>query len=214
MTDQPRPSESGDDPGAAAPGHDRKTPAKRVTLGTGDTIVLANYIQRFRARVADSLLIGIGFVIAGVGFLWIYWPYLLQLTFFGQQPERPSAARVFWANSVFIPLLWYEIVAVAWSGRTLGMRSLGIRVVSIQSGQKPSVFESFSRGALPVYLHPLFLVDGLGLLLGVGACWWLLVHASVFWGEDRRGWHDLVAGTVVVTSDPPVPADPSGGDTA
>ena len=222
MTDQPRPPEPGDDPGPADPGH--KVLAKRVTLGTGQTMVLADYRQRFRARIADSLLIGIGFVIAVVG-----WIVILVGQAFdawgsaGEQSEGSSMGDALFASSVFVPLLLYEIVAVAWSGKTLGMRSLGIRVVSTRSGQMPSVFESFVRGALPVCLYPLlypllFETDQdsgseFALFVLVAApCWWLLVQASVFWGRDRRGWHDLISGTVVVTADPPGPAEPPCGD--
>ena len=222
MTDQPQPDADGDT-SAADLGHDRKTPAKRVTLGTGQTMVLADYGQRFRARIADSLLIGIGFVIAAIGWLFI----VVHRAFegygsAGEQPEGWSTTDVLLANSVFIPLLLYEIVAVAWRGKTLGMRTEAIRVVSIQSGQKPPVYYSFWRGALPVCLFPLLLgiaslnpdsASGPFALL-LAACWWLLVQASVFWGKDRRGWHDLISGTVVVTSDPPVPADPPSRDTA
>ncbi|WP_419848079.1 RDD family protein [Candidatus Poriferisocius sp.] len=221
MTDQPRPPEPGGDTNPAGLGRGRKTPARRVTLGTGKTMVLAEYGQRFRSRIADSILIGIGFVIASIGWLFI----VVSQAFAGwgsagEQPEGLSTADVFLAYSVFIPLLLYEIVAVVWRGKTLGMRAVGIRVVSIQSGQRPSAFESFRRGALPVCLFPLLLgIDSLNpdsefapLALLLAACWWLLVQASVYWGEDQRGWHDLISGTVVVTADPPVPADPNGGD--
>ena len=70
MTDQPQPDADGDT-NAANPRRDRKTPAKRVTLGTGQTMVLADYGQRFRARIADSLLIGIGFAVAVIAKLWV-----------------------------------------------------------------------------------------------------------------------------------------------
>ena len=208
------------------PRRGHNAPVKRVTLGTGQTMVLADYRQRFRARIADSLLIGVGFVIAA-----ILWFVILVGQAFdawgstGQQSEGPTTADGLWACGVFIPLLVYEIVVVAQLGKTLGMRAVDIRVVSIKSGQRPSAFESFWRGALSVCLYPLlypllFVINQnsgskfalFGLL--AAPCWWLLVQASVFWGKDRRGWHDLISGTVVVTAEPPVPADPRIGQRA
>jgi uncharacterized RDD family membrane protein YckC len=192
------------------PGRGRKTPAKLVTLGAGQTMVLAEYGQRFRARLSDSFLIGIGLVIAATGWSLIFLYYLFGSGSFSES-ESLDAAVTFWALIIFSPLLLYEIVAVAWRGRTLGMKAVGLRVVSIGSGQKPSPYESLLRGGLPVCLYPFLLPvlfsEADTFVLLAAACWWLLVNASVFWGKDRRGWHDLISGTVVVTAAPPVSAD-------
>ena len=217
MTDQPQPGPDGDT-SAADPGHNRKTSVERVTLGTGQTMVLANYGQRFRARIADSLLIGIGFAVAVIAKLWVD---LSETDLFGPSVPRPITARLVLPYVAFVPLLLYEIVAVAWRGKTLGMRTEGIRVVSIETGHAPSMDASLWRGMLLAWLVPLVLYlllydmasepDAMPLVL-VSTIWVLLAHLSVFWGENRRGWHDLISGTVVVTSDPPVPADPPSGD--
>ncbi|WP_419848083.1 RDD family protein [Candidatus Poriferisocius sp.] len=219
MTDQQRP-EVGDDSGPADLGRGRKTPAKQVTLGTGDTMTLADYGQRFRARIADSILIGIGFAVASFVKFWIDLP---GAGGFGPPMPSPVTPRLVLSYVAFVPLFLYEIVAVAWRGKTLGMWSMGIRVVSIKTGHAPSMLASFWRGTLLAWLVlpvlSLLLYDlspgsDATFLLLLSAIWVLLVHLSVFWGEDRRGWHDLITGTVVVTADPPRPADPLGGDTA
>lgn len=218
MTDQPQPDADGDT-SAADLGHDRKTPAKRVTLGTGKTMVLADYGQRFRARIADSLLIGIGFAVAVIAKLWVDF---LETDSFSPRTPRLITTRLVLPYVAFFLLFLYEIVAVAWRGKTLGMRSLGIRVVSIKTGHAPSVLASLWRGTLLAWLVPavlyLLLYDlypddlspgsGATFLIWLSAILVSLAHTSVFWREDRRGWHDLISGTVVVTSDPPGPAEP------
>ena len=91
----------------------------------------------------------------------------------------------------FAWVVLYEPVSVALWGRTAGKWAAGIKVVSIVDGAKPSTARSFARVALPA-------VAGLATF-GVG---WLVVQtvlwASTMTDSDRRGWHDRLAGTVVV----------------
>ncbi|WP_419848087.1 RDD family protein [Candidatus Poriferisocius sp.] len=237
MTDQPRPQEPGGDISAADSGSSRKTPPKRVVLGTGDTMALAGYGHRFRARIGDGLVFCVCLVTAFVAIAaavqpewWFPLNLNLQWSLWGEDLEAgsgiPITARVVVADVLFFVPFLYEIAAVAWRGRTLGMRIEAIRVVSIKTGQAPSVTAAILRGALSICLFPLLyglaipislgitysgwdpgLIDSVGQLVPV--LWWLMVHLSVFWSEDRRGWHDLISGTVVVAADP---AGPPSGD--
>ena len=204
MTDQPRPPEPGGDNSPADPGRGRKTSAKRVTLGTGETMILAGYVRRLYARMFDSLVFGIAFVV------------LLQAS---PQSGGMGYAADFTLAALFV-LIVNEVVAVACWGRTLGMQLLGIRLVSKRTGKKPSVIASFSRWALQILPILFFFIlsspevyEFLAFVfIIVSIPWWLLVHLSVYLGDRRRGWHDLISGTVVVTADPPIPADPRSGD--
>ncbi|WP_419848077.1 RDD family protein [Candidatus Poriferisocius sp.] len=241
MTDQPRPPEPGGDTSPADPGRGRKTPAKRVTLGTGDTMVLADYGQRFRARIGDGLIFSVGLAAAFVAIFTIaqpewWWPLNdgSQRVLWSEELEAgsgiPITARVVVADVLFFLPFLYEIAAIAWRGKTLGMRIEAIRVVSIKTGQVPSTTAAILRGVLSVGLFLVFYGLAIPTSLGIGyggsdpglvdlgqyvpVLWWLLVHLSVFWGRDRRGWHDLIAGTVVVAAGPSGPADTPSGDTA
>ena len=169
MTDQPQPDAAGNT-SAADPGHDRKTPAKRVTLGTGQRMILAGYVQRLCARIADALVFVIGFAV------------LLQIDVqaLGQHDELYVLAIL------FAPII-NEFVAVACCGRTLGMQLLGIRIVSKRTGQKPSVIAAFLRWIFQILVFLFILSDDTSGYYGgaiifwaiIGICWWLLVHFSV-----------------------------------
>ena len=102
--------------------------------------------------------------------------------------SEPNLAPV-WAGPYQVPLAIAAVTALGyfpycWSrfGRTAGMAALGLRL--IRDGERGPV--SFGRAVvrlmgLMVALAPL----GLGLL-------WVLRDPR------RRGWHDLLAGTIVV----------------
>ncbi|WP_419848075.1 RDD family protein [Candidatus Poriferisocius sp.] len=205
--DQPQPPEPRDDTSSVRSGRGRKAPVKRVVLDTGETMVLAGYVQRLCARIADTLVFGIAFAV-----LWQVNDRAYRLDFY------------LLVLAALLILMINEVVLVTCCGRTLGMQILGIRLVSKKTGKKPSMIASFFRWALQIFWC-LFafgenrrdLADGaaaLGWIFVVNIPWWLLVHLSVYFGKGRRGWHDLISGTVVVTADPPRPADPLGGDTA
>ena len=203
MTDQPRPPEPSDDPGAADPGHDRKTPAKRVTLGTGESMILAGYVRRLCARIADTFVYVIGFAV------------LLQIDTHALDLQDALVLTM-----LFTPII-NEVVAVAYCGRTLGMQLLDIRIVSKETAKKPTVIAAFFRWVFQALFFLFILgedpseLDGGLAMMGwvvIGICWWLLVHFSVYLGDRRRGWHDLISGTVVVTADPSYPVEPLDGD--
>lgn len=81
-------------------------------------------------------------------------------------------------------LFWYLIhhVGLVVEGGTLGHRLAGLRVVDAR-GERPGVVHAVVREIVRVFLSipPL----GLGVL-------WMLDH------PERRTWHDIVGGTVVV----------------
>lgn len=83
--------------------------------------------------------------------------------------------------------------AEAFAGRTVGGALLGIRTASARTGRAPGLWAVLVRGV----------VQALGVLLaGVGV---YVVAASGAWdeGPERRGWHDKVAGTLVLRARAP-----------
>ncbi|MER6011311.1 RDD family protein [Streptomyces bluensis] len=84
--------------------------------------------------------------------------------------------------------LLYEWLMTGLVGATLGKLAVGIRVVKVDTGQKPGLGSSFIRWIIP--------------LVGSFACGigQLLVYLSPFWDKSGRqqGWHDKAASTMVV----------------
>ena len=124
------------------------------------------------------------------------------------------------------------IVMMAWKGKTPGKKLLGIQVVARSGSRPPAAFKSIVRWAVPMAAvaplvdaiardFPEFAylpsMDELPTLSGrvwwlwVAVGWWLLVHASTLWDSQRRGWHDMAAGTIVVKA-PPRPRSDRGSD--
>ena len=88
-----------------------------------------------------------------------------------------------------IPLLVgaaYEIVFVGLRGQTPGKMAANIKIVRADNGTLPPWGTSVGRWIIPAIGYALFLLPG------------LLVHASLLWDDQRRGWHDKAVKTVVV----------------
>lgn len=89
----------------------------------------------------------------------------------------------------------YEIPQLAWWGRTVGKRALGIRVVTTDGrAATPSWAQAFVRVMLP---DALFLSPS-DAIAGVAPLWWLAVYLPMLFDPWRRGVHDRAAGTRVV----------------
>ena len=162
-----------------------------VQLGDGRELPKAGIAARLAARIADLLVVapGLFVVLRYVGRVldaefscFMSWTYCV-----------PDPVPLFGPAEVvaFAWVVLYEPVSVALWGRTAGKWAEGIKVVSIVDGAKPSMARSLARVALPA-------VAGLATF-GVG---WLVIQtvlwASTMANRDRRGWHDRLAGTVVV----------------
>jgi len=74
----------------------------------------------------------------------------------------------------------YFVVLHGFDGRTVGKWLFGLRVVG--AGQKPVTFgQALIRWLVAALTAPL-----------------LLGHLRILWHRERRGWHDLLAGTWVI----------------
>lgn len=82
----------------------------------------------------------------------------------------------------------YETWLTAATGQTVGKRTLGIRVVDVETGAPPGRNASLLRASLPPIL---------GVL--VPAFGWVVPYIWAVWDRDRRGLHDRLARTRVVT---------------
>ena len=83
----------------------------------------------------------------------------------------------------------YTIVPTAVLGQTLGKIAVGTRVVVEADGTLPGWRRSAVRWALPGLAGRLPVV-GLGVSLAISA--------SLAWDPRRRGFHDRLAGTIVI----------------
>ena len=91
------------------------------------------------------------------------------------------------------------------TGQSAGMRCVGIEVVSFASGGRITYRAALSRMLLPL----LAAVPVTAIAISTGSAdygWlaiagWLLCPISALWGQMGRGWHDRLAGTVLLKAD-------------
>jgi uncharacterized RDD family membrane protein YckC len=129
---------------------------------------------------------------------------LTYTPFCGTDPVPGSACAVVEDSIITALVVWWFLVAIpayqvvtSIVGRSLGKRWLGLRVVRVQSREHPRANPNtrlrspgFWRGLVRVavaYLGAAF--------IGVGYLW-------MFLNRDRRAWHDLASGTIVVRATP------------
>ena len=84
----------------------------------------------------------------------------------------------------------YETIAVAVFGTTVGKRLFGMRIEGPDGG-RPGWQRAATRSLLPNLLGAI----SQGVLL-----FEMVVYASAIWNPLRQGWHDRLAGTVVVST--------------
>jgi len=140
----------------------------------------AGFVSRLAAFAVDLVVLAVG-TSATVWVVEAMEALLAPITPFGIR-ERALALLV-----PFLPLVYLAYYAGSWTltGRTLGKRLLGLRVVATDGGpvslaRAVARFAGYLISALPGYA---------GFL-------WVLVD------PERRGWHDRLAGTRVVYDRP------------
>ena len=154
-----------------------------VTLDTGEQLELAEPAARLGAKVID-LLILVAVIVGGVIVV------LVALVAEGFGVGIGLVEGVFLsALLIVLASLLYDPLLIAIRGQTVGKKATGIRVVRADNGELPTLGRSFARWALP------------GVLLAIpvaGYALTALCFASLTRDPSRRGWHDKLAGTVVV----------------
>jgi uncharacterized RDD family membrane protein YckC len=92
-----------------------------------------------------------------------------------------------------IPLLvWlvYSVVLLAWQGRTLGCRVLGIRVARYADGAKPTFEQASLRCLLPASIA--------AIPIPIVNAGWIVVYMGALYNPLRRGFQDFAGGTIVI----------------
>ena len=144
-------------------------------------VLLATPGARVGARLVDAHIFS------------VLWAVVLIVSIFALDAADVDGPDVGFLVVLTVPLivagLIYEVVMVATRGQTLGKMAVGIKVVRFDTGARPGAGKSFGRWALPnlVLLIPL-----------VGWLFTMFCYLSLTWGNDRQGWHDKAARTLVV----------------
>lgn len=108
-----------------------------------------------------------------------------------QEDLRGPNTAVLVASSLLA--LLYLIPATALTGRTLGKRLRGVKVLR-SNGEALTWWPAFSRYLLPVAIATALFYSPPGLLLALGSVlWWL-------WDPNRQGSHDRISKTIVVSA--------------
>jgi uncharacterized RDD family membrane protein YckC len=90
----------------------------------------------------------------------------------------------FVGNSLAQTLLgavYYIFLWVYWQGQTVGKKAMGIKVT--QANGRPLTYSQ------AILRYAMYIVSAIPFFLGF---LWLI------WDEKKQGWHDKVAGTIVV----------------
>jgi uncharacterized RDD family membrane protein YckC len=131
---------------------------------------LADGGQRFGAYLLDSVVLAV--------------PMFFFLALIGA--TQSAALAGIWLMSLVLCPALYFVSAWAGTGRTIGYRAMGLRLVRTDGGQ-PSLGAAIAR-YVTLFACMFFFFPGI-----LGAMWML-------WDDRRQGWHDKVADTLVVRS--------------
>jgi uncharacterized RDD family membrane protein YckC len=149
--------------------------APQPVIGPAPGLAFAPHGQRLIAYLIDGLLIWL--------LLSIFWTPLALITAPGAEPASAVVGVVvaFAIVGVLVPFLYFPFFWASW-GRTPGMRPFRLYVVRDADGT------AFGWGTAFLRLLGLYVAASVFYL---GFLW-------VFVDRRRRGWHDLIAGTVVI----------------
>ena len=154
--------------------------------GVGLAVAGVEYVRRSRSHPEGSLpgprpntyLSGFGPRVVAFATDWIALMFVELLLFSVLNPRLGAAAP--WVASVVFPV--YFVGCWGATGQTMGMKVAGLSVVRSSDGGRLSWSGAVLRFVgLVVALAPLY--------------------AGVIWAafdERKRGWHDMIAGTVVI----------------
>lgn len=170
--------------GRGAETTDRRPTAASPRSGT--QLVRAGFLIRGVAFCIDMLLLlmVMGIVAAAVGIFFGYYTGVMENIITSEGFDHlkeflPQARRIALSMLAIPPV--YFILLTAVFGQTLGKMICGIRVVRTDG----------ARVGLLISTLRFFCYIISGMFLWVGFLW-------VIWDEDRQGWHDMLADTMVV----------------
>ncbi|MCQ3813331.1 MAG: RDD family protein [Acidimicrobiia bacterium] len=182
MSDTPPPPPPPSDPHPQA--HEGYVPPSSATgwasLGNGHVVELASTLQRFGARVLDF------FIVFGASVVFLLIAFAVIVSSSG---SGGLVFILFVAILIIIFGLAYEVTMIALKGQTLGKMAAGIKVVRADNGEIVGWSKSIARWIVPAVLS---LIPTIGPILS------LIVYISFLWDSTRQGWHDKLAGTLVI----------------
>jgi uncharacterized RDD family membrane protein YckC len=168
-------------------------------------VKLATIGQRALARILDSVIVG-----AGIGIIMTIVTVISTAIAAGSSTgtDEELAAGVFSGVGLFIGvavvsvlvIYAYEAVMIGFWGATLGKMIMKVKVVKPRNGAVPGIGAGLVRYLIPGVVAFLFgLIPFVGVFLGeIGAI--ICFLSATFDSSGRRqGWHDKIAGTVVVS---------------
>ena len=189
MTAEPTPGREADPAGGPARPGTVRPPADR-----------AGFAPRLAATLVDAAIVVVAWFV-GV------WLFLEAVTLTGaldpatlRSPsldtmtltDQQYALAMFAAGILFVIRGTYLVYAWTAAGATPGQQLLRLSVTDARTGGRLSV----GRSAVRWFVSEL---PGLGLLLGLGILvWYVAVALSIGRNPDRRGIHDIAAGSMVV----------------
>ena len=145
-------------------------------------VVVAGLGRRFLAAILDALPVAIA-----------YGAMLVVLQF--SRSAAVNLVAIIGASVLCAAFALYQWWAYATRGAGIGARATGLRLVSLKDGQPIGWWRVFLR---QLVFNALIgtVVGGIALLI------FLVIH------ERRQGWHDMVAGSVVVEPKPSEAKEP------
>jgi len=165
------------------PGPSTAWQAPPEVAGPAPGVEWAGFAERLLAYIIDGLILGAIFVVLSI---FLVAGIIGGLDF--SDPRNPELSLgaigvvLLWLLAIFVVSIVYFPFFWANGGQTPGMRAFGIRVVRDRDGGPVGWGSAFLR-LLGYWVS--------GIVFYVGYVW-------VFFDSRRRGWHDLIAGTVVV----------------
>ena len=197
--------------------HQQPEPA--VTLGDGRQVEPASPAARGVARVIDSLIhaaLGVGGILLIFLATFCIWCATHQTN--SGQAALGALALIGW--------VFYEPVMVAWRGQTLGKAICRIKIIRTSDGETPNLGQAIVRWAIPAAAGVAMTFVAAMVFADVQAdteqrflvlfAAWAPLYLSSFLdnGDQRRGWHDKAARTIVVRVSDPVRRTAANGPTS
>jgi uncharacterized RDD family membrane protein YckC len=142
----------------------------------GPSWPLASIGARAAARTIDTVLLLA--ILLAIGLLLV-------------DPDDDSANLPVFLLSLAASAL-YEVAFLVWRGQTPGKIALKLRVVDHRTEGLPDVWAAFRRWVVPGGIVPAVFPR----LPFVGSA---VIYLSAMLSPERRGWHDKLAGTKVVS---------------
>jgi uncharacterized RDD family membrane protein YckC len=142
-------------------------------------IVLAAYGRRVIAWLVDVLIFAVPFV-------------LVILATTDVDTSDPAAAIPIGASVAFaVVFIVYQTIMITWRGQTVGAMSMSIKVVRLDTNEKPGWQPSAIRALIPQVAGEVPLIGPLLVLA---------IYGWMFFDRRRQGLHDKAAGTIVVSA--------------